>query len=194
MLWMDALRAIILFILTLVVYFSNTFINNIDKSLAITIQLTSVYISVILVFTCTQFFGPSRLTLIGDIVLPEERAKASGLLQLPINVAIVVGPMLAPLLVFGLGVQWALIINAVSFLISFWTINVMNLPIEQPQTMSSANKLIVEFGQGLTFIYKNNYLRTILITLILSSIGAGVNSALNVFFVQNNLKSSIIMA
>jgi MFS family permease len=77
---------------------------------------------------CSQFFGPSRMALIGDIVPVEERPRAISLLSLSFNIGLLLGEALAaPLYVVG-GVRWALLFDALSFLLSFAAIFLLHAP------------------------------------------------------------------
>src|SRR5262249_17078449 len=78
-------------------------------------QLGAIELVVGVGTAAAQFFSPSRLTLIGDVVDEDQQARATGLGQATQSLSIVIGPPLAALLFFSGGVQWALLINALSF-------------------------------------------------------------------------------
>jgi MFS family permease len=78
-------------------------------------ELAAIYLAVAAESGFAQFFNPSRLALLGLIVAPADRPQASGMLQATSSTASIIGPPLAAPLLFTLGVQWALLINAVSF-------------------------------------------------------------------------------
>src|SRR5437763_5361546 len=75
-----------------------------------------------------QFFNPSRFAILGVVVEPEDRAQASSRFQATSSFAAIIGPPLGAPLLFTLGVQWALAINAASFAFSFGTIKAMRRP------------------------------------------------------------------
>jgi MFS family permease len=91
-------------------------------------QLFIIYTIVFCVTLCTQFFQPARFSLISEIVDESQRTQASGLSQVTMNLAIIVGPTLAATLFFTLGVSWALILNALSFVASFSCILAVRTP------------------------------------------------------------------
>ncbi|HEY7416793.1 MAG TPA: MFS transporter, partial [Ktedonobacteraceae bacterium] len=67
MLWMDALRAILI---TLLLFAANLFPLPFfpDGKMPASWQLGMIYAIVFLASTCAQFFNPSRMALIGDLV------------------------------------------------------------------------------------------------------------------------------
>jgi MFS family permease len=97
-------------------------------------ELGAVYAVVAAESAFSQFFNPSRLAVLGLIVAPVDRPQASGMLQATSSTASILGPPLAAPLLFALGVQWALVIDALSFVISFAAIRSLRPPpaYEQP--------------------------------------------------------------
>ncbi len=156
------------------------------------VELTLIYGVVVLTTSCQQFFGSSRVALIGDVVPAEEQSRASGLAQITSSFAGIIGPPLAAPLLFGAGVQWALILNAASFLASFAAVWLVRTPAVSSGTAPDAGEANVwrEFRHGLTFYFGNRTLVTILITGVLIMLGAGALNALDIFFVTVNLHTS----
>lgn len=155
-------------------------------------QLGSIYVIVFLASSCSQFFNPSVLTLVSDIVEPDEQARATGLIQTMAGLAGIFGPSLATLLFFSFGVQWAILLNALSFAISFLAILLIRAPratlsIEPGQQ----GHFLREFGEGLRFFATNPVLTTILITGVLIMFYEGSYQALGVFFVTQNLHAPV---
>jgi MFS family permease len=181
MLAMDAVRAILIALLLLVA----------SGNMSATWQLGAIYGAVFLASACAQFFNPARFTLIGDLVEEPSRARASGLGQTTQSLASIIGPPIAAPLLFAFGVQWALIVNALSFVVSFLAI----LAVRAPQSASSAagvqhGTFFQDFSAGLRFFVSNRVLVTILITVILVTLGIGALNALGIFFVTQNLHAS----
>ncbi len=107
---MDLLRAALILLLVPLPLMSG-------HGLAPARQAAIIYGVVILATICGQFFTPARRALLGDIVAEPERARASSLQQVTMNTAVIIGPPLATPLFFGLGVEWALTVNAASFVL-----------------------------------------------------------------------------
>ena len=153
-------------------------------------RLGILYMSVLLTSTAAQFFNPALLALTGDIVPPDQRGRAFGLDYLSSSMATVVGPPLAAVL-FLAGAQWALLLNALSFALSFALI----LPIRPPRAAPRTSRTVPpharrEFMQGLRFYAGNATLRTLTIAICLGVLGFGALNALSVFFVQHRLQGN----
>ena len=199
MLWMDALRAILIGVLvfaTGVVPLPFLFHGAIPVSW----QLGAIYSDVFLANICSQFFSSSRIALSYDVVVEEFRVRASGLAQVTATFSMIIGPMLAASLIFTIGVSWLLLINAVSFAISILTILCVHPPeLATPPLVSPATEavetcgpvlrhyFIREFGDGVRFFAGHRVLRTIVITMFLVLFSGGISESLNYFFVTQNL-------
>lgn len=155
-------------------------------------QLGLIYGVVFLASTCAQFFGPARLALIGDVVADEYRAQASSLAQGSQALAIIIGPPLAAPLLFSFGVQWALLVNAASFLVSFLCVNVVRAPqAARSVEVGARGNVGREFRDGLRFAFTNRIISTILGIAFIAALGAGAFNALLVFFVTENLHTPV---
>lgn len=191
MLWMDALRAVLIAVSLLA--------TNIiplpffpGGTLPLPARLGLVYAVVFLVSACSRFFAPARLALIGDVVEERERPRASALAQGSAAGALVVGPLLAAPLMVAFGVQWALIIDALSFVVSFLLILLMRAP-EAARSVAHGERGHVgrEFISGFRFVFTSRILSTLLIALCLSTLGFGAVHALYVLFTTENLHASV---
>jgi MFS family permease len=185
MLVADALRAVLVLSLLL---FSNTLPLPFGH-VPLNVTLTALYAIVFLASICAQFFNPARTTIIGDVVPREHLGRATGLGQTSASLATIIGPPLAAPLLISFGVQWALIINALSFLVSFLAISQVRVaadvaPARDVATRGNVGK---EFREGLTFTFRNRVLSTLLIGAAIATLGAGAINTLNVFFIKQNL-------
>lgn len=189
MLWMDGLRAALIGVLCLTSgWVRLPFIAG--GHLSDSMQLASIYLIVFLSTTCSQFFSPAQYVLIGDIVPEHDLPRASGLSQITTNLAIMIGPSLAGPLVFGFGVQWVLIGNAISFLVSFMTILQIPSPQRLSQHAEETPRFFAEFSAGIQIFLSNQVLRTMGLSLVVAMLGLGSLFALDVFFVTENLHAS----
>jgi MFS family permease len=151
-------------------------------------RLAAIYAVVFLAATCAQFFNPSRQALIASVVDEAQQPQASSLGQVSYALATIIGPPLAAPLLFAFGVQWALLINAASFVVSFLAL--ASIRVSREATHPAAHErsgLLREYGTGLRFFFTNRILVTILIALVITGLGAGAINALNVFFFTHNL-------
>ena len=160
-------------------------------SLPIGVRLGILYVIVVLVTASSAFFTPSRIALIGDVVSEEDRGRAGALGQMTLGLAAVVGPPIGAPLLIAFGVQWALIVNAISFLASFsLVLRVRTTPAERkPEAEATAppSAAFRELATGLRFFAGNRTLITILVSAVVIMLGAGALDALDIFFVTQNL-------
>lgn len=194
MLWMDILRLLLVTCLLLIIAITSAF-SFAEKSLLL---LLSMYATVFCIAICSQFFGPARLVILGDVVEEAQRTRATGMQQTTQSVVTILGPPLAAPLLFGFGIQWALVINAVSFGCSFLAILTMRIQINAPQhkmldRTRQARNIREEFLQGIRFTFHHPVLRTLLIGVFFTAMGAGAINALMVFFLAENLHTSVTL-
>ena len=144
---------------------------------------------VLLVSCCEQFFRPSMTALVNDLVPQPLQPRAIGLGQVSLSLAAIAGPPLATLVLFSTGLQWALLFNAFSFLISCLSIlAIQPVPnIEQMRDHTPQHRFIREFGTGVRFFFGNRKLRTLTVALVIALFGAGAFQALDLFFITRNL-------
>src|SRR5260221_13296882 len=147
-----------------------------------------IYAIVILVTACSQIFNPSRFVLIGGLVPELERPPASSFFHGTANLCIILGSPLAASFLFSLGVQWALAINACSFVASFLTLLAIRVPRGiNPETLQPRRQIFHEFGAGIRFLATSNVLRTLLLLMYLVSLRGDNSNILEFFFVNHNL-------
>ncbi|HCI82439.1 MAG TPA: MFS transporter [Ktedonobacter sp.] len=151
-------------------------------------QLSMIYLVVFLLNTCQQFFGPSTLALINSIVEKKDQPRAIGLGQLSSSIATLVGPVLAPPLLLAFGVQWALLFNMLSFVVSFsMLLLVHSSEQDKQQTNAESTHFFTEFRVGLVYLLTSQMLRTLLAVSFIAMLGGGILFALDIFFVTQNL-------
>jgi MFS family permease len=187
MLWMDAIRTGLIIILLLTLYLV-TKLAWLDAGVLVITQLATVYSVVMLASVCAQFFMPSRLTLLSDIVPDTDRARAAGLAQVAANLASIIGPTIAAPLLTVFGMQWALVIDAASFGISFLAIRGIHTPPPAPSSKTAQNAPFwQEWRAGIRFAGGHRIVRATIVTCVASVLGGGVFLSLNVFFITQNL-------
>lgn len=153
-------------------------------------QLAFIYADVAFIAICAQFFQPAQLALIKDIVPREKEDYALQTSQAIQGLAIIVGPPLAAALVFGLGLEWALLLNAASFVVvclAILAIAVPAVPAASAAAGARGRHFSREFGAGLRYVWSHRVLRTILISEALTWLGFGALQTLGYFFITENL-------
>lgn len=157
------------------------------------VTLGAIYVAVLLTTAAGQFFNPARFALIGDVVAGDaDRARAAGIGQATMAVAGIIGPPLAAPLLFTVGLRWALLLNAASFVASY--VAVRSVRVDPPPETAPAQagepdsgRLWRELRGGIRVIGGSRFLRALIIPALVVNLGAGALNALGVFFVTENL-------
>ena len=157
-------------------------------------RLALIYLLVAAAACFSQFFNPSRFALLAVIVAEPDRPRASGLLMSSMYGASIVGPPLAAPLLFAAGVQWALVINALSFALSLLATWLIRVPAASAGPLARAEPgsrgYRGELAAGLRFFAASPVLVALGVGLFVTVLGASALNALDVFFIQANLHAS----
>ncbi|MEV6020768.1 MFS transporter [Streptomyces sp. f51] len=198
MLGADLVRAVLIGSLTVVAFLPGGTLSD-------TTVLVAVYVTVLLSTAAAQFFNPARFALISEVVEPEQRARAAGIGQATQAIAVIAGPPLAAPLLFSVGVRWALLLNAVSFLVSLAAVRAVRPTRKRPVTgpevgpgpatavppgqapAAQVSSVRAEFLDGLRMVTRSRPVTALVVTIVLVTIGADALNSLNVFFVTDNL-------
>lgn len=178
----DLVRAVVIAFLLL--------IPTAGKHWPITVQLTAIYACVLIESVAAQFFNPSRFAILGAAIPKEDRSRAFGISGAVANTASVIGPPLAAPLLFSVGVQWALLIDVASFLVSYACVTAVRMPGAERKPAKERQSFWQDFTEGLSFFRNNKQLTVLCGTTIIYMFGVGALNALNVFFVRENLHTS----
>jgi Na+/melibiose symporter-like transporter len=186
MIWMDMIRAVCVALLLLIVL-PLPFLPSGHVSPAI--QIAAVYFIIVLTTVCSLFFAPARTSIIQHVVDEKEFEHASGLAMVTRNLSRIIGPSLAAPTLFVFGIQWALLINAASFLFSALAVKQVKVRASEPTTKKDQARTNFwrEFQEGLRFFYKSRLLMVVLIALSVVMIGDSAEQTLGVFFMLDNL-------
>ncbi|WIG60398.1 MAG: hypothetical protein OJF49_003146 [Ktedonobacterales bacterium] len=191
MMAMDAAQAALVGLLAVAVDISHLPLMG-ARRLPDGLLLTLACGDVLLVSICAQFYRPARFALVGDLVPDDDlRPRAISMSQALDGLAVIFGPPIAAALVFGLGVQWALVVNALSFAASFG----FAVRIRAPRAARSVapgqhGDFAREFRAGFRYVARHRVLRTLLVAVVLAWLGFGALQVLGYFFVTENLGAS----
>ncbi|MDH6134006.1 MFS family permease [Kitasatospora sp. MAA4] len=151
------------------------------------VTVVVVYLAVFLNAAVSQFFGPARFAILGEVLAEADRARAAGIGQSTVGIAAVLGPPLAAPLLFTAGVRWALLLNAVSFLVSFALVHAVRPEPGQSPERGHRPGVWPELLAGLRMVASRGVVKALLITVVLVSLGFSALNAVNVFFLTDNL-------
>jgi MFS family permease len=153
--------------------------------------LAQLYVVVFSLSAVGQFFSPARLATTRDVVHGEaDRARAVGLAEAATSAAGILGPPVAAPLFFAVGVHWALAANTVSYLVSWLAIRSMPGSRASRPAPARRGSLYSEWTAGLRVFMRSRCLAVLLTVTVICQCGTGAISALNIFFVTDNLHAS----
>lgn len=174
----DASRAVVIASLLL--------IPGLGHRLPVPADLAVIYVVVAAESSLAQFFNPSRLALLGAIIAPSDRPRAGGQLQATASAASIIGPPIAAAMLFSVGAQWAIMIDAASFVVSLGAIRSVRLVPGNGQ-LPARSGFRTEFSAGLRFFVTSRTLVAMSVGVIVCTLGTGALNALEVFFIRDNL-------
>lgn len=161
-----------------------------SHDLPTSVWLAVIYLVVFLLNGAGTFFDPARMATISEVVTSDaDRAQASGVGQATNATAGIVGPPMAAPLLFAAGIQWALLINAATFVVSYVAIRGVQVS-GTPAGKQPGSRFGTEFREGLRFFFHNRFVVTLLGLAVTAQLGTGAVNALDVFFVTRNLHAS----
>jgi MFS family permease len=201
----DGIRAVLIGLLVVVA--------ALGTRLSLATTLTSIAIVVLLATAAAQFFNPARTVITADVVPGDSLGRASSYSQTTGAVAGIIGPPLAAPLLVGIGVQWAIGVNALSFVVSFLAVRAVRVgavpaqpaapaiesnlaatsavtvdPVNtEPPTGAPQRSVRREFFDGLRVIGRVPIVLAVFVTAVVVNLGAGAVMSLDVYFVTENL-------
>jgi MFS family permease len=190
--FMDVIRAILVLSLLLVSGSGPLpFLSASTSVLPIPMKLGIIYLVVAAMSTLSQFFNPSTKALLREIV-PEERLTGASALTTGTAMAVCwpVGSALAGICYANLGVNLAILLNAVSFICSWMLIRSMHVSEPAPSLVVEKQELhhvFKELWEGFQHIEGNLLLRTLLCAESLLAFGFGIINTMAFFFITQNL-------
>ncbi len=163
---------------------------GIKLRLSIGIQLAATYGDVFLLTSCAQFFIPAQLALIKSIVERDKQDQAIETSQGTQGLAVIIGPPVAAALVFGIGVEWALVLNTLSFVVSLVAARAITAPPTATRLApGETGAFSREFLAGFGYVLRHKTLRVILIAETLTWLGFGALQTLGYFFITEELRA-----
>lgn len=119
-------------------------------------------------------------------------SQASGLMAVVLNLSILLGFSIAPLIFVPFGASWSIAINAITFGIAILAIVMIKAPVSARSVVADEKgHMAREFSVGLRCFFRSRVLRTILMTFVVPLLGAGALNALYDFFLTQNLHAPV---
>ncbi|MGZ0188416.1 MAG: MFS transporter [Alphaproteobacteria bacterium] len=116
-----------------------------------------------------SFGQPARLSMVRSLVPPADLPAAVATNSILWNVARFIGPAIAGVIIVQVGVGYAFIFNAVTYLVFLWALNRLNLP----RVAVSARKptsILTDMREGVAYVAGHPGLGPILLLLMVNAI------------------------
>jgi MFS family permease len=160
------------------------------------LRLQAIYASVFLISAVGRFFMPAESGVLQVIVAEKQQMRAASIKQATFALSIIVGPALASPLYFAVGPVLAILLNAVSYLVSVFCLALLRAPQAalHPYATRRDNKadsgiggILRELFAGLKFVVVTRTVLMVTLMALIAMLGAGALNALNIVFVSRNL-------
>ena len=169
------------------------------------LRLQAIYASVLVISAVGRFFMPAEAGLLQAIVADHEQVRAASIKQAIFALAIIGGPALASPLYFAVGPALAVLLNALSYLVSAVCLALIRAPraalhphaVQQHERAKSettdrglggmARSLLRELAAGVRFVAMTRTVLMVTVMALIAMLGAGALNALNIVFASTNL-------
>ncbi|MFZ5799778.1 MAG: MFS transporter [Candidatus Omnitrophota bacterium] len=160
-------------------------------------SLLPVYIIVFLVFSLSRFYVPAKMSIIPDLVKPEDLLLANSLANTTGMIAAVLGFGLGGLIVAAAGVRYGFYINALTFFFSAFLIFLITKPVViKREAIIEVGKevievirksVVTEFKEGLRYLLNHRQIRSTVNMLFVLWLALGAVYVIVIVFVQESL-------
>jgi MFS family permease len=126
------------------------------------LQLWHVYVLAFAFGSADAFYAPAAQTFLPSLVKPDQLPAANSVSQSTLQITTLVGPAPAAVVVKALGIAWAFIIDAISFLFIIGAL--WRLP-DPPPAQSARKKMWSSIVDGLRYVGNDPALRSLLLVV-----------------------------
>lgn len=166
-------------------------LSFIQNQLPTPVVLGWIYTALLVTNAASQFFIPAKTVIVAGAVPSALRTAAVSATLVTANVLGLVAPSLAAPLMYTIGVQFALIVNTVSFVISLLFLSRVRV-VEPERSVPDPKDSFLqsfwnEFRQGLVFIKSSRYVSTLVVILLVVGCMDGAFNGLLIPFMDDSL-------
>ncbi len=160
------------------------------------LRLQAIYASVFLISALGRFFLPAESAVLQVIVAEQQQMRAASIKQATFALSIILGPALASPLYFAVGPVIAILLNAVSYLVSAFCLALLRAPKaalhphafqHDKKAGSGTGGILRELFAGLKFVVVTRTVLMVTLMALIAMLGAGALNALNIVFASSNL-------
>jgi len=129
------------------------------------VKLWEVYVFALALGCVSAFDAPVRQTFVAELVIEEDLANAVALSSASFNVARLIGPAIAGVLIAGVGSGWVFLINAASFAAVIGSLKALH--VDEIHLRNKALRTRGSLAQGFKYIWKRPDLVAVLLMFFL---------------------------
>jgi MFS family permease len=129
------------------------------------VKLWEVYVFALALGCVSAFDAPARQTFVAELVIEEDLANAVALNSASFNVARLIGPAIAGVLIAGVGSGWVFLINAASFAAVIGSLKALH--VDEFHLRNKALRTRGSLAEGFKYIWKRPDLVTVLLMFFL---------------------------
>src|SRR5277367_2885909 len=129
------------------------------------VQLWQVYVFAFLLGCVSAFDGPARQTFVAELVVESDLSNAVALNSTSFNVARMIGPAIAGVLIAGVGSGWVFLINAASFAAVLCSLSLLR--VGELHVTDRALRTRGSLAEGFRYVWKRPDLKALLLMMFL---------------------------
>ncbi len=157
------------------------------------LRIWVLYLLAFLVGTCTIFFDVAYRSYLPSLIKREHLVEGNSRLELSLSVSQIVGPGLAGALVQILTAPGAILVDALSFLVSAISLAWIRAPESDPQVETKRRFIGREIAEGLRFVFGEPILRALTSSFATLTFFNSVLEAVAVLYVVKGLGISPVV-
>jgi len=157
------------------------------------LSLTQLYMVAFLIGVLTVFFDVAYQSFLPSLVECDQLVSANSKLELGTALASVIGPGLAGTLVQLVSGPFALLVDAISFVVSAASIAGIRVQTVHPATLTTTHKLLPEISEGLRFVWQHPIIRVLTLSAALFNLFDSMMGAEYILYLSQKLHMEAII-
>lgn len=157
------------------------------------LSLTQLYMVAFLIGVLTVFFDVAYQSFLPSLVECDQLVSANSKLELGTALASVIGPGLAGTLVQLVSGPFALLVDAISFVVSAASIAGIRVQTVHPATLTTTHKLLSEISEGLRFVWQHPIIRVLTLSAALFNLFDSMMGAEYILYLSQKLHMEAII-
>jgi len=147
-----------------------------------------IYIAVACHAILDMGFQVAQVTTVASLVPPEQLSAGNGRLQVGAGVCFVIGPALAGLISSQFGPTTAIGLDAITFIISAFTLTLIKIPHEKlHENKNTPEQFLRDWQEGFRFLFSHTILRTVICLFALMTLIMAGSLDIFIYYIRGTL-------